>query len=44
MTTWDFPCSEPADISITHWASGSIAVAGEPTDAVSVEVVGSDAG
>jgi DUF4097 and DUF4098 domain-containing protein YvlB len=42
MTTWNFPCTEPAAISITHWASGSVAVAGEQTDSVSVEVVPSD--
>ncbi|HXW87344.1 MAG TPA: DUF4097 family beta strand repeat-containing protein [Streptosporangiaceae bacterium] len=39
MTMWDFPCSDPIDISIDSWASGSIAVAGEPTDTVVVEVV-----
>src|SRR5215469_12892413 len=38
MTKWDFPCSDPVDISIEAWASGSIAVSGEPTDTVIVEV------
>jgi hypothetical protein len=38
MTKWDFPCSDPVDISIDGWASGSIAVSGEPTDTVIVEV------
>lgn len=38
MTKWDFPCSDPIDISIDSWASGSIAVSGEPTDTVTVEV------
>jgi hypothetical protein len=39
MTTWDFPCSDPIDIAIDGWASGSIVLAGEPTDTVVVEVV-----
>lgn len=39
MTTWEFPCSDPIDIAIDSWTSGSIVVAGEPTDAVVVEVV-----
>jgi DUF4097 and DUF4098 domain-containing protein YvlB len=39
MTTWDFPCSDPIDIAIDHWTSGSIVLAGEPTDTVVVEVV-----
>jgi len=38
MTKWDFPCSDPVDISIDGWASGSIALSGEPTDTVIVEV------
>jgi DUF4097 and DUF4098 domain-containing protein YvlB len=38
MTTWDFPCSEPVDVSISSWPSGSVAVAGEPTDTIIVEV------
>jgi hypothetical protein len=38
MTKWDFPCSDPVDISIDGWASGSIAVSGEPTDTVIVEI------
>lgn len=38
MTQWDFPCSDPVDISIDSWASGSITVSGEPTDTVVVEV------
>lgn len=40
MTNWDFPCSGPVDISIDSWTSGSIAVSGEPTSTVSVEVLG----
>jgi hypothetical protein len=39
MTTWEYPCSEPVSIRIDPWPSGSIAVSGEPTDTVSVEVV-----
>ncbi len=39
MTTWDFPCSDPVDIAIDSWTSGSIVLAGEPTDTVVVEVV-----
>ncbi|MGO8958529.1 MAG: DUF4097 family beta strand repeat-containing protein [Streptosporangiaceae bacterium] len=39
MTNWDFPCSDPVDISIDSWASGSIVVAGEPTSEVTVEVL-----
>lgn len=38
MTKWDFACSDPVDISIDGWASGSIAVSGEPTDTLTVEV------
>ncbi len=44
MTTWEFPCSEPASISITSWASGSVAVSGEPTDVITVQVVPSQHG
>ncbi len=39
MTNWDFPYSDPVDISIDSWASGSIVVAGEPTTEVTVEVL-----
>jgi hypothetical protein len=39
MTTWDFPCSDPVDISIDSWGSGSIVVSGEPTSTVAVEIV-----
>jgi hypothetical protein len=39
MTTWDFACSDPVDISIDSWASGSIVVSGEPTSTIAVEVV-----
>jgi hypothetical protein len=38
MRQWDFPFSDPVDISIDSWASGSIAVSGEPTDTVTVLV------
>lgn len=41
---WDFPCSDPVDISIDSWAAGSIAVSGEPTDTVIVEVEPSQRG
>jgi DUF4097 and DUF4098 domain-containing protein YvlB len=44
MTTWNFPYDQPADIGITSWASGSVAVSGEQTDGISVEVVASDPG
>ncbi len=39
MTRWDFPCSDPIDIAIDSWTSGSIVLAGEPTDTVVVDVV-----
>jgi hypothetical protein len=39
MTSWDFPCSDPVDISIDSWGSGSIAVSGEPTSEITVEVM-----
>lgn len=39
MTTWNFPCSDPIDIAIDNWTSGSIVLAGESTDQVVVEVV-----
>jgi Putative adhesin len=39
MTTWDFPCSEPVDISVDSWLSGSIAISGEPTTSILVEVL-----
>jgi Toastrack DUF4097 len=38
MTKWEFPCSDPVDISVDSWASGSIAVAAEPTGTLVVEV------
>jgi hypothetical protein len=41
---WDFPCSDPVDISIDSWAAGNIAVSGEPTDTVIVEVEPSQRG
>jgi hypothetical protein len=41
MSTWDFACSDPVDISIDSWGSGSIVVSGEPTSTLAVEVVGS---
>lgn len=44
MTTWNFPCDQPADIGISSWPSGSVAVSGEQTDAIAVEVVASDRG
>jgi DUF4097 and DUF4098 domain-containing protein YvlB len=44
MSTWDFACSDPVDISIDSWASGSIVVSGEPTSTLAVEVVPSGPG
>jgi hypothetical protein len=44
MSTWDFTCSDPVDISIDSWGSGSIVVSGEPTSTVAVEVVSSGSG
>jgi len=41
MTTWEFPCSEPASIAIREWASGSVGVAGDATDTITVEVTAS---
>lgn len=40
MTNWEFPCSDPVDITVDSWASGSVVVACEPTSTVSVEVAG----
>jgi DUF4097 and DUF4098 domain-containing protein YvlB len=39
MTNWDFAYSEPVDISIDDWGSGTIVLSGEPTDTVTVEVL-----
>jgi DUF4097 and DUF4098 domain-containing protein YvlB len=39
MTTWDFPSNEPADIRISSWPSGSVAVSGDQTDTITVRVV-----
>jgi len=39
MSNWDFACSDPVDISVESWGSGSVVVSGEPTSTVSVEVV-----
>jgi DUF4097 and DUF4098 domain-containing protein YvlB len=44
MTKWDFPCSDPVDISVDSWGSGSIVVSGEPTSTIAVEVVPSHRG
>jgi hypothetical protein len=44
MSTWDFACSDPVDISIDSWGSGSIVVSGEPTSTLAVEVVPSGRG
>jgi Putative adhesin len=44
MTSWDFASADSIDISIDDWGTGSIAVAGEPTSAVTVEVVPSHRG
>lgn len=39
MTSWDFPSTDPVDISIDGWGSGSIVITGESTSEVIVEVV-----
>ncbi len=39
MTNWDFPCSDPVDISVDSWPAGSIVVAGQPTTELTVEVL-----
>src|SRR5260370_14876210 len=39
MTNWDFPCSDPVDISIDSWASASVVLAGEPTTELTVQVL-----
>jgi DUF4097 and DUF4098 domain-containing protein YvlB len=39
MTKWDFACSDPVDISVDSWGSGSIVASGEPTSSIIVEVV-----
>jgi DUF4097 and DUF4098 domain-containing protein YvlB len=39
MTKWDFACSDPVDITVDNWGSGSIVVSGEATDSIIVEVV-----
>jgi DUF4097 and DUF4098 domain-containing protein YvlB len=44
MTTWEFPCPEPAAIRVTPWAAGSVAVSGEATEVLTVEVIGSNPG
>lgn len=44
MTSWDYASADPVDISIDNWGSGSIVVAGEPTNTVTVEVVPSHRG
>jgi Putative adhesin len=41
MTTWEFPCPQPARISVSNWASGSVAVSGAETDTIIVEVTAS---
>jgi DUF4097 and DUF4098 domain-containing protein YvlB len=44
MTNWEFPCSGPAAMSIRSWASGSVAISGEQTDVITVQVVPSHRG
>jgi DUF4097 and DUF4098 domain-containing protein YvlB len=41
MTSWEFPCPEPAAISVTPWAAGSVAISGEATAVLTVEVIAS---
>jgi hypothetical protein len=38
MTNWEFPCSGPVDIDIDSWPAGSVAVSGQPTQTITVEV------
>lgn len=42
MTNWEFPCSEPVDIDIDSWPAGSVAVSGEATETITVEVTAAD--
>jgi Putative adhesin len=44
MTTWNFPFDQPADIGVSSWPSGSVAISGEQTGGIAVEVVASDPG
>lgn len=44
MTNWKFPCSHPVDIDVDSWAAGSIAVSGEPTQTITVEVTPANQG
>lgn len=39
MTHWDFACSDPVDISVDAWTSGSVLIAAEATSTVTVDVV-----
>jgi DUF4097 and DUF4098 domain-containing protein YvlB len=39
MTNWEFPCPEPAEIRVTPWPSGSVAISGADTDVITVRVV-----
>jgi DUF4097 and DUF4098 domain-containing protein YvlB len=38
MTNWEFPCPEPANIRVTPWPSGSVAISGADTDMITVRV------
>jgi hypothetical protein len=38
MTNWEFPCAEPATVDVSSWPSGSVAISGQPTDVIAVEV------
>jgi DUF4097 and DUF4098 domain-containing protein YvlB len=44
MTNWEFACSQPIDIQVDSWTSGSVAVAGEPTGTVTVQVTSTHPG
>jgi DUF4097 and DUF4098 domain-containing protein YvlB len=44
MTSWEFPCSEPAAINISSWPSGSVAVSGEDTPTITVDVEATKSG
>lgn len=38
MTHWDFACTDPVDISIDSWPSGTVVVSGEATSTLVVDV------
>jgi DUF4097 and DUF4098 domain-containing protein YvlB len=38
MTNWEFPCAEPATVDVNSWPAGSVAISGQQTDVIAVEV------